>query len=121
MIFYSFNQFNCFLIFIFCGIICCLIYDLFNLIFLIKFQKKFKKIIFDSIFYCFFNIFLIFLINFLNFGKINFSILLGFILGFSLTKKSNKNLLVFLENKWYNIFNNKNNKGCKNEIKSKQN
>lgn len=121
MIFYSFNQLNCFLIFIFYGIICCLIYNVFNLIFLIKFQKKFKKIIFDSIFYSFFNIFLIFLINFLNFGKINFSILLGYILGFYLTKKSTKNLLVFLENKWYNIFTKNFSKENKNESKQKQN
>lgn len=105
MIFSSLNQFNCFLIFLFFGIILNLFYNIFSIIILKNYQKNLKIIIFDTFFYGFFSIFLIFLINFLNFGKLHFSILLAVCLGFYLTKRLTKNLVVFLEKKWYNIFN----------------
>ena len=105
MIFFTLNQFNCFLIFIFFGIILNLIYNLFSILFLKNFQKKLKIIIFDTIFYSFFNIFLIFLINFLNFGKPSFTLLTSSYLGFYLTKRLYINLVVFLEKKWYTIVN----------------
>ena len=105
MIFSTINQFNCFLIFLFFGIIFNLIYNLFSILFLKKYQKKLKIIIFDAIFYSFLSIFLIFLINFLNFGKLSFSILLAFILGFYLSNILTKKLVVFFQNKWYTIFN----------------
>ena len=105
MIFFTLNQFNCFLIFIFFGIILNLIYNLFSILFLKNFQKKLKIIIFDTVFYSFFNIFLIFLINFLNFGNLSFTLLASSYLGFYLTKRLCKNLVVFLEKKWYTIVN----------------
>lgn len=121
MIFSTINQFNCFLIFLFFGIISNLIYSLFSIIFIKNYQKKFKNIIFDTIFYVFLMIFLIFLINFLNFGKLSFSILLAFILGFYSSKILTKNLVVFLQNKWYTIFNKIFPKGAKhNASKSKK-
>ena len=105
MIFNTTNQFNCFLIFLFFGIISCIFYKLFSILILKNYQKKFKIIIFDAIFYSFLSIFLLFLINYFNFGKLSFSILLAFILGFLLLNLITKNLVVFLENKWYTIFN----------------
>ena len=105
MIFYTKNQFNCFLIFLFFGIIFNLIYNLFSILILKKYQKKLKIIIFDSVFYSFLSIFLIFLINFLNFGKLSLVILLAFILGFITSNMLTKKLVVFFQNKWYNILN----------------
>jgi len=105
MIFNTINQFNCFLIFLFFGIIFNLIYNLFSILILKKYQKKLKIIIFDSVFYSFLSIFLIFLINFLNFGKLSFSILLAFILGFISSNMLTKKSVVFFENKWYTTFN----------------
>jgi len=105
MIFNTINQFNCFLIFLFFGIIFNLIYNLFSILILKKYQKKLKIIIFDTIFYSFFSIFLIFLINFLNYGKFSFSILAATIIGFLLNNMLTKNLVVFLENKWYTLYN----------------
>ena len=105
MIFNTINQFNCFLIFLFFGIIFNLIYNLFSILIFKKYQKKLKIIIFDTIFYGLLSIFLIFLINFLNFGKLSFSILLAFILGFISSNILTKNLVVFFQNKWYTIFN----------------
>lgn len=121
MIFNTLNQFNCFLIFLFFGIISNLIYSLFSILFLKNYQKKIKIIIFDTIFYSFLMIFLIFLINFLNFGKLSFSILLAFICGFLSLKILTKNLVVFLENKWYTTYNKIFPKGAKqNASKSKK-
>ena len=105
MIFNTINQFNCFLIFLFFGIIFNLIYNLFSILILKKYQKKLKIIIFDAIFYSFLSIFLIFLINFLNFGKLSFSILFAFVLGFYLSNILTKKLVVFLIEKWYTAYN----------------
>jgi len=105
MIFNTINQFNCFLIFLFFGIIFNLIYNLFSILILKKYQKKLKIIIFDTIFYSFLSMFLIFLINFLNFGKLSLVVLLAFVLGFISLNILTKNLVVFFENKWYTIIN----------------
>lgn len=104
MIFLSLNQLNCFLIFLFYGIISCFIYKIFCILFLKNYQKKLKFIVFDAIFYTFLMIFLIFLINFLNFGKLSLALIFAFIIGFYSFKTLTKNLVVFLQNKWYNIF-----------------
>lgn len=103
MIFSTLKQFNCFLIFIFFGIICCLIYNIFSIIFLKNFQKKSKNIAFDTFFYGFFNIFLVFLINLFNFGKFSFALIFAFYIGFLLNKFMFNKLVVFFENKWYNL------------------
>ncbi len=102
MIFSTINQLNCFFIFLFCGIIFGIIYLFFSTLFLKKYQKIFQKIIFDSIFYSFFAIFYVFFINFYNFGKISYVLIFGYCLGFLWIKKVFKNLVVKLENKWYN-------------------
>jgi len=104
MIFLSVNQLNCFLIFLFFGIISCVIYKFFCILFLKNYQKIFKIIIFDTIFYTFLMIFYIFLINFLNFGKLSLVLIFAFTIGFYFFKILTKNLVVFLQNKWYNIF-----------------
>ena len=105
MIFSTLNQFNCFLIFLFFGICSSLIYKFFSIIFLKKYQKKLKIIIFDCIFSIFLIIFLTFLINYLNFGKLSLGIIVAFLTGNLIFNKLVKNLVVFLENKWYNIVN----------------
>ena len=107
MIFSTLNQLNCFLLFIFCGIIFGIIYSFFSIIFLKKYQKIFQKIIFEGIFYTFFSIFYVILINLYNFGKISYVLIFGYILGFLWIKKLLKNSVVFFNNKWYNYLNTK--------------
>ena len=118
MIFYSFNQLNNVLIFLFCGIILGFIYNTVEIIFLINYQKKIKYIVFNSIFYVFFALFFIFLINIFNFGLLSFSLLASIILGFLWFKAVSKKLVVFLKNKCYTLFN-KNSKGTKCKTKKK--
>lgn len=101
MIFSTFNQLNTVFVFLFFSIICGLIFNVLNTLFLIKFSKKIKKTILFSIIYAFFSCFFVFLINIFNFGKLNFVLPLVFILGFVWVKNSTKNLFVFFENKWY--------------------
>jgi len=114
MIFYSFNQLNNFLIFLFCGIILGVINIVLEIIFTLKYAKKIKNIVFYSIFYIFFAIIFIFLLNFFNFGLFSTTLLLSIILGFVWIKYVSKNLVVFLINKWYNIISkNKKEPKCK--------
>ena len=102
MIFKTFNQLNCFILFLFFGIIFGIFYSVFSILFLKKYQKIFQKIIFEGIFYTFFSIFYVFLINFYNFGKISYVLILAYILGFVWLKKVLQKLVVFLTDKWYN-------------------
>ena len=102
MIFSTLNQLNCFILFLFCGLIFGIFYLIFSVLFLKKYQKIFQKIIFEGIFYTFFAIFYVFFINFYNFGKISLVLIFAYILGFLWTNKLGKNLVVNLENKWYN-------------------
>ena len=101
MIFLTNNQLNCFLVFLFFGIICGIIYQLFCIIFLKKYQKNIIKSVFNGIFCTFFCIFYIFLINFFNFGKFPLALILAFLVGFFWIEKLLRNLVVFLQNKWY--------------------
>lgn len=110
MIFSTTNQLNCFLLFIFFGFIFGIFFQLFSILFLKKYQKIFQKIIFEGIFYTFFSIFYVFLINFFNFGKISYVLILGYLIGFLWCKKVSNNLVVFLQNKWYNVLNIRRNK-----------
>lgn len=105
MIFSTQNQVYCFLIFLFFGIVLGFIYSIYKTIFLLNFQKIISKNIFFTIFYAIFIVFFNILINFFNFGKTHIALLIVYILGFSLIKRLLKNLLVFLENKWYTIIN----------------
>lgn len=104
MIFSSFNHVNCFLVFLFFGIIIGFINLIFSILFLKKYQKKFLNCIFDVFFYTFLSIFFIFLINIFNFGEFSFALILAFLLGFIWIKKACKNLFAFLSKKWYNVF-----------------
>lgn len=103
MIFSTFNQLNCFLIFIFFGALFGCFANVIFVIFLKEYQKNALKIIFDAIFYSFFAILFIFLINIFNFGKYSFVLLIAIILGFLFIQEVSKNLVVFLQNKWYNL------------------
>ena len=102
MIFSTFNQFNCFVIFIFFGIIAGLIYNLFAIIFLLNYSKKIKNLIILTIFYAFFTTFFIILINIFNFGKISFVVILSYILGFIWIKKLFKNKCTWIF--FFNVF-----------------
>lgn len=104
MIFSSFNHVNCFLVFLFFGIILGFIDSLISIIFLKKYQKKFVIPIFDVIFYTIFTLLFVFLLNFYNFGEFSLTIVLAYILGFYWIKKELKNLVAFLQGKWYNVF-----------------
>ena len=118
MIFSTLNQLNCFILFIFCGIIFGIIYSIFSIVFLKKYQKIFQKIIFEGIFYTFFSIFYVFLINFYNFGKISYVLILAYGVGFVWLKKVLQKLVVFLTDKWYNSIKTK--KEARNGRKSKR-
>ena len=119
MIFSTLNQLNCFILFLFCGIIFGIIFSFFSILFLKKYQKIFQKIIFEGIFYTFFAIFYVFLINFYNFGEFSYVLILAYILGFLWIKKVLKNLVVKLQNKWYNCINLKRMQNGKKQRKSK--
>ena len=103
MIFSTLNQFNCFVIFVFLGFLFGILFNVFSVLFLKKYQKIFQKIIFEGIFYTFFAIFYVIFLNFFNFGKISFALILAIVLGFLWAKKLLLNLVVFLQNKWYNF------------------
>lgn len=103
MIFSTLNQLNCFLIFIFFGIIFGVIANIFFIVFLKKYQKNIIKVVFDAIFYSIFAILFVFLINIFNLGNFSLTLLSALILGFFITQKVCGNLVVFFQNKWYNI------------------
>lgn len=119
MIFSTFNQLNCFLIFIFLGIICAVVFDLFSIIFLKKYQKNFLKLLFDTIIYGFFSVIFIIFENIFNFGIFSLSLVLAFLIGFIFTCHLNIKLVVFLEDKWYNVINKKH-RESNGESKSKE-
>lgn len=105
MIFSTQNQINCFIIFLFCGILIGLFFKLINLLFLIKFKKIFQKNIFFGVFYLFFCVFFIFLLIFFNFGKFSFTLLSSYLFGFWWTLKLVKKSFDVFENLWYNTIN----------------
>ena len=105
MIFSTLNQFNCFLLFLFFGVLFGFLYQAFSVLFLKKYQKIFQKIIFEGIFYTFFAIFYVFFINFYNFGEFSLSLILAMILGYLWIIMLSKKLVAFLQNKWYNAIN----------------
>lgn len=107
MIFSSLNQFNCSLLFLFIGITCGIIANLFSIIFLKKYQKNVIRIIFDSVFYVFFGILFIFSIVYFNFGIFSFTLLFMYILGIYWITILNHKIVVFFETKWYNHIKNK--------------
>lgn len=105
MIFQTQNQLNCLLIFIFFGTCTGILFILYQTFFLLKFQKKFKKIIFYTIFYSFFNIFYIFLLIYFNFGEFSLVLYFSFLFGFNIIKNVLRNSFVIFEKRWYNILN----------------
>lgn len=105
MIFKTNLQLNCFLIFLFFGIIIGFISNCYDLIFLKNYQKKLKKIVFDCIFYVFFSIFYVFLINYFNFGHYSIALILSYIFGFWIAKTLLRKTVVILQSKWYNKIN----------------
>lgn len=102
MIFSTYHQLNSLLIFLFCGLFAGLILSLLNIIFLKNYQKKLIKTIFNTVFYTFFCAFFIILLNFFNFGKFSLSLFSIFCFGKFWIQSLSKNLVVILENSWYN-------------------
>lgn len=107
MIYSTTNQFFCFLIFLFFGIIFGFIFSFLSIIFLKNYLKKIKKSIFDLVFYSIFCIFFVIFVIFFNYGQFSFSLILSYILGFVWIINLNKKTIAFLEIKWYNILNQK--------------
>ena len=103
MIFSTLNQLNCLFIFLFGGIVLCLMFSFLNILFLRKNEKIIKKTIFNCAFSAIFIICFSFLENIFNLGKFSFPLFLSFSLGFFWFKKLVFNLVVFLQNKWYTI------------------
>lgn len=102
MIFSTQTQLNCLLIFIFFGIITGIISSILNIIFLKNYQKKLINYLFDSVFCAIFCIFFVILLNFYNFGKFSIILLCAFYGGKIWMNHTLKNLVVILENSWYN-------------------
>ena len=105
MIFSTINQANCFLCFIFFGIICALISKIFFVLFLKNFKKLPIKLLFECIFYTISALFFDFLLVYLNFGRFSISLLLAFVGGCLWFNLISKNLVVFFETKWYTLVN----------------
>ena len=105
MIFFSLKQFNITLLYFFIGLICGLVLQLFEIIFLRKMQKIPIKIIFDAILYGFLCIFYVFLNNFLNFGIFSFIPIIMFLFGILTIKHQDKKIVEFFETVWYNKIN----------------
>lgn len=103
MIFISFNQLQILFIFIFLGLFFGLVFNIIKTIFLLNFSKNIKKTLILSVFYTIFSCFYIIFINIFNFGILNIILLLAYIFGFLWSKKLLVNLVVFYENKWYNV------------------
>jgi len=105
MIFYSFNQLNNVLIFIFLGIVVSIIKTIINLLFLLNFSKKIKNIAINCIFYMFFTCFFVILLNIFNFGFLNITLFLSYLIGYIWFKSVTKNLVAFYQKKWYTNIN----------------
>ena len=104
MIFSTLNQINIFIIFLFFGFLIGFIFNIFSTLFLQKYQKNYQKNIFFCIFSAFFVLFFTFLKNIFNFGIFSPALLFGYGASFLYSIKLLKNLVVFLQNKWYTIF-----------------
>jgi len=105
MIFYSFNQLNTFLIFLFFGLFLELFYNILEIVFLLNSQKKLKNIIINSVFYIIFALFFVILLNIFNFGLFSIVLTATYVLGFIWLKIVSKKLVVFYQEKWYNVLN----------------
>ncbi len=101
MIFSTSSQLNCFLIFVFLGIVLSIVSNAINILFLEKFAKKLKKIIINFNFYAIFSIFFVIFINVFNFGEFSISLLIASTLGFIWFNFTTKKLVVFLSSLWY--------------------
>jgi len=107
MIFSTQNQLDCFLIFLFFGILFGFILSLFDLIFFRKNEKIIIKNITNCIFSAIFLIFFTILLNIFNFGKFSLTLLFSISFGLLAFKRLVSNLVVFLQNKCYNVFKSK--------------
>ena len=103
MIFSTFNQFTCFLIFLYFGIITSVLSQLFFMLFLKNYQKNVLKNVIFAINYAIFLIFFVILLNIFNFGQFSIVLILAYLFGYFWIKKLSNNLVVFLEKKWYNV------------------
>jgi len=103
MIFSTLNQHACFFIFLFFGAIIGFIYSILKIIFLPKNNKNLIKNILNCIFFTIFSLFFVIILNFFNFGKLSCTLIVSYFLSFFAIVKLNKNLVVFLQNKWYNV------------------
>lgn len=121
MIYSTTNQLNTMLIFIFLGLIIGTSFSLIKILIFEKYLKNIIKIIINSVVFSFFSIFLIIFINFLNFGQPSLSLISAYIFGIFWAKNLFKNLVVFLENKWYTIINKLFKKGKPNATKYREN
>lgn len=119
MIFATFTQFNCFISFIFFGLIIGIFHTLFKIFFIpnlnrynnkeIKKSKKnfiiIQKICSETIFFTIFCVFFEILLNFFNFGKFSLSLFLAYFIGYFWINCSLKNLVALSQTLWYNILN----------------
>ncbi len=93
MIFATNNQLNCFILFLFFGILIGIIFQLIFIIIFKKNKKIWKNIIIDTIFCTIFLIVFDFLLNFYNFGKFSFVLIFAYLFGYFWIKKLSKKIV----------------------------
>ena len=103
MIFSTTQQLNCFLLFVFLGILLSIIFNIFFILFLKNKSKIIKKIILDSVFCTIFCIFFVIFLNLFNFGKFSLALVFAYLLGYFWFKYLVKKTVDKLANKWYNL------------------
>lgn len=104
MIFSTLLQVDAFFGMIFGGIVFYLFYFLINILFFPKIKNNISKNIHHIFFSLFFTLFFIIFLNLLNFGEFNIFLLIVYVAGFCWVYFTFKNLLAFLQNKWYTFF-----------------
>ena len=103
MIFLTNNQLNCFLLFLFFGILIGIIFQLIFVIILKKYKKIWQNIIIDTVFCTIFLIIFDFLLNFYNFGKLSLTLILAYLLGYFWICKLTKKTVDKCNKLWYTM------------------
>lgn len=103
MLFESLKHIFLFLGALYFGLICGIIKEIFNFILNLLKNKKVFIFLFDFIFIILFSFLFIFCLNIVNYGEFRVFLLISFILGYFIERKSLGNLVDFLIKKIYNF------------------
>lgn len=104
MIFSTLLQIDAFLGMIFGGIVFYFFYFIINILFFLNNKNNILKNTYRVFVCILFTLFYIIFLNLLNFGEFNIFLLFVFVGGFCWCYFTFKNLLAFLQKKWYTFF-----------------